>query len=95
MGIVKAGALDRGFNVWTQVIDTTDATTGLTAICIECVADAAVSVMTGFDELGAAVDFKTVYNLDTLKAGSFYYIKPNHYVAAITLTSGTVNVHQI
>ena len=95
MGIVTAGAQDRGFNIFTQVIDTTSATTGLTGICIECTADAVVSVMTGFDPQGTAVDFKTVYNLDNLVKGSFYYIKPNHYVAAITLTSGTVNVHQI
>lgn len=95
MGIVKAGAYDRGFNIWTKVIDTTDATTGLTAIAIECVVSATVSVMTGFDELGAAVDFKTVYNLDELTAGYIYYIKPNHYVDAITLTDGTVNTHNI
>jgi len=95
MGIVKAGAFDRGFNIWTKVIDTTDATTGLTTIAIDCVADATVSVMTGFDELGTAVDFKAVYNLDSLKAGYTYYIKPNHYVAAITLGGGTVNTHNI
>jgi hypothetical protein len=95
MAIVKAGAYDRGFNIFTQVIDTTNATTGLTGIAIECSSDAVVSVMTGFDELNNAVDFKTVYNLDNLKAGYIYYIKPNNHVAAITLTSGTVNVHQI
>lgn len=79
----------------TLVIDTTGAITGLTCFAIDCVADTAVSVMTGFDENGVAVDFKTVYNLDTLKAGYTYYIKANQHVAAITLTSGTINVHQI
>jgi len=96
MAIVTASPYDRMAVIGgTLVIDTTGAITGLTAVCIECVADAVVSVMTGFDDLGNAVDFKTAYNLDNLTAGSFYYIKQNWHVAAITLTSGTVNAHQV
>ena len=79
----------------TRVIDDATEVTGLTCFAIECVADTAVNVMTGYDENGTAVNFKTAYNLDTLKAGYTYYIKKDNYVDVIDLTSGTINVHNV
>lgn len=79
----------------TLVIDDTAAHTGLTGYCIECDSDAVISVCTGFNPSEAAYDFKASLNWVTLKAGAKYFTPMNYYIAAITLNSGSISVHQI
>lgn len=79
----------------TLVIDDTAAHTGLTGYCIECDSDAVISVCSGYNPSGATYDFKASLNWVTLKAGAKYFTPINYYIDAITLTSGSISVHQI
>lgn len=78
----------------TKVIDDTSAYTNLTGIAIDCVATAVVSVCTGFDDAGNAYNFKTTNNWDNLTTGYTYFVPRNYVITAITLSSGTINLHQ-
>ena len=79
-----------GTDVNCLVIDTTAAKTSLNFRTIVAQEATVISVCTGTDPNGNAVDFKTVCNCDTLKVGAVITIKAGYKITAITLTSGSV-----
>jgi len=52
--------------------------------------DTVISVLSGTDSNGNAVDFKTTQNVDTVKANALILVPLGATITAITLTSGSV-----
>ena len=76
----------------TPIIDDTSAHTGLNYNGFKATEDTVVSVMTGVDAQGGAVNFLTLYNWDgTIKTthGSLM-VERGFKINAITLTSGEI-----
>jgi hypothetical protein len=73
------------------IIDDTNAHTGLDVYLIIPREDTVISVCTGTDSQGNAVDFKTVNNWDgTVSSTDLLAVPIGHTITAITLTSGSI-----
>lgn len=72
------------------LIDDTGAKTGLDFDTIIAQEDTVISVLTGTDSNGNAVDFKVTQNVDTVKTNALIVVPIGATITAITLTSGSV-----
>jgi len=72
------------------IIDDTNAHTSLDYDTLIAREDTVVSVCTGEDEDGNAVDFKVVHNWDSLKQNDLLLVPIGQKITAITLTSGSL-----
>jgi hypothetical protein len=72
------------------LIDDTSAYTGKEFDTIIAQEDTVISVLSGTDSNGNAVDFKTVQNVDTVKANALILVPMGATITSITLTSGSV-----
>jgi len=86
------GLQGRGFaQNGMEIIDDTSAHTGLNYYLIVPREDTVISVCTGEDAQGNAVDFKTVNNWDgTVTSTDLLAVQATHKITAITLTSGSI-----
>ena len=74
-----------------KIIDDTSAHTGLNYYLIVPREGTVISVCTGVDGNGNAVDFKTVNNWDgTVTITDLLAVQVGHVITAITLTSGSI-----
>lgn len=74
-----------------SIIDDTSAHTGLDVYLIIPREDTVISVCTGVDAEGNAVDYKVVNNWDgTVKTTDLLAVPIRHKITAITLTSGSI-----
>lgn len=77
------------------IIDDTNAHTGLVGLTISPREDTVLSVCTGFDGNGTAVDFMTEFNWDgTLLVTDILIVPDNYYIESVTLTSGSIILYQ-
>lgn len=86
------GLQGRGFAQNGQfIIDDTSAHTNLEYYLIIPREDTVISICTGVDGNGNAVDFKSVHNWDgTVGTSDLLTVPLGHKITAITLTSGSV-----
>jgi len=77
----------------TLIIDDASAHTGLSRTEFIAMTDTVISVCTGTDPLGEAVDFKTAYNWITIKAGVPIVATDGYIIKEITLTSGSIALY--
>lgn len=80
----------------TIIIADVTARTGLIVTSIQATADSTLTVCSGSDENGNAVNFLlTPYFYGTLKAGDpAIILKDNCYISSITLSSGRIFANQ-
>lgn len=73
------------------IIDDASAHTGLNYYLLVPREDTVISVCTGVDAQGNAIDFKTVNNWDgTVSTSDLLAVANTHKITAITLTSGSI-----
>ncbi len=72
------------------LIDHTFANTSLEFDTIIAQEDTVFSVLSGTDSNGSAVDFKTVQNVDTVKANALILVPMGANIDSITLVSGSI-----
>lgn len=77
----------------TIIIDDALAHTGLSRTEFIAMTDTVISVCTGTDPSGEAVDFKVDYNWVTISAGVPIIAPDNYIIKAITLTSGSIALY--
>jgi len=77
----------------TLIIDDTNAHTGLSGAEFIAMTDTVISVCTGVDAAGNAVDFEATYNWVTIKAGVPIIAPDGCEINAITLTSGSIALY--
>lgn len=78
----------------TIVIDDIFAHTGLTGTEFIAMTDTVISVCTGTDPAGNAIDFKSAsFNWVTIKAGIPIIAPDGYIIKAITLTSGSIALY--
>ena len=72
------------------LIDDTSAYTGKEFDTIIAQEDTVISILSGTDSNGNAVDFKATQNVDTVKANALILVPMGATITSITLTSGSV-----
>jgi len=77
----------------TLIIDDASAHTGLSNAEFIAMTDTVISVCTGVDASGDAVDFKATYNWVTIAAGVPIIAPDGFQITAITLTSGSIALY--
>jgi len=72
------------------LIDDTSAYTDKNFDTIIAQEDTVISVLSGTDSNGSAVDFKTTQNVGTIKANALLLVPMGATITSITLTSGSI-----